>query len=111
MNRHVYIDLSYDIETGMPVYPGDIDVELKKDKNFQDDYYTSYILKTTMHSGTHIDCPMHLTDSNKFINEFDIDKFIGKAVILDARVEKEINLKEEYKNKIQKSASHLRIVD
>ena len=102
MNRD-YIDLSYDIETGMPVYPGDIDVELKRDKNFQDDYYTSYILKTTMHSGTHIDGPMHLTDSNKFINDFDIYKFIGKATILDVRGEKEIDLKEEYKIRIKKS--------
>lgn len=91
-----YIDLSYEIESNMPIYPGDGEVSLDFTKNYEEDGYTYSILKTGMHVGTHIDCPMHITEDKKYISEFTLDNFIGDGVILDVRGETEIILKEEY---------------
>ena len=90
------IDLSYKIHEGMPKYPGDDDISLLEDKNYKKDGYTSYIIKSGMHLGTHIDAPMHLTNDKRFISEFSLDKFYGRGVILDCRGESLVKPKKEY---------------
>lgn len=90
------IDLSYKIHEGMPKYPGDYDISLLEDKNYKKDGYTSYIIKSGMHLGTHIDAPMHLTNDKRFISEFSLDNFYGKGVILDCRGENLVKPKKEY---------------
>lgn len=91
-----FIDLSYEISEEMPVYPGDINVSLVEDKNYIRDEYTSYILKTGLHAGTHLDSPMHLVESKKFISEYQIESFIGEGIIIDARGQKEIKFNNDY---------------
>lgn len=91
-----FLDLSYEITEGMPVYPGDKEITLVKTADVRDEGYTSHILNGNMHVGTHIDAPMHLTENDKYIGDYEIDKFIGKGILLDVRGEKEIKLKDEY---------------
>lgn len=90
------VDLSQEIIENMPVYPGDDEVKLYKDRNLEKDGYTSFRLEIGMHGGTHIDTPMHLTNSKTFINEIPLEKFFGKGCLLDVRNEKIIDFKEEY---------------
>ena len=90
------IDLSYKIHEGMPKYPGDCDISLLEDKNYEKDGYTSYIIKSGMHLGTHIDAPMHLTNDKRFISEFSLDNFYGRGVILDCRGESLVKPKKGY---------------
>ncbi|NLP33712.1 MAG: cyclase family protein [Clostridiales bacterium] len=94
MNK--YIDLSHDIVNNMPVYPGDSDVNLYQNKCLDKDGYTVFNLEIGMHTGTHIDTPMHLLDRNTFINEIPLDRFAGRGCLLDARNEKLIEYKPEY---------------
>ena len=94
------IDLSYKIHEGMPKYPGDDDISLLEDKNYEKDGYTSYIIKSGMHLGTHIDAPMHLTNDKRFISEFSLDNFYGAGVILDCRGESLVKPKKEYEELI-----------
>lgn len=90
------IDLSHEIINDMPVYPGDDDVKLYKDRHLDKDGYTSFRLEIGMHAGTHIDTPMHLLNRITFINELPLERFSGKGCLLDVRNEKVINFKEEY---------------
>ena len=90
------IDLSYKIHEGMPKYPGDDDISLLEDKSYEKDGYTSYIIKSGMHLGTHIDAPMHLTNDKRFISEFSLDNFYGRGIILDCRGESLVKPKKEY---------------
>lgn len=96
-----YIDLSQDILDDMPVHPYDDRVKLYQDKFLDKDKYNNFKLEIGMHSGTHIDTPMHLTNRQTFINEIPLDRFIGRGVLLDVRNEKVIKYKEEYWNRIQ----------
>lgn len=98
-----YVDLSYDIKSEMPVYPGDIKLHSNKEKDYENDGFNLYSFFTSMHLGTHIDAPMHMSKNKKFISEYSIDKFIGNAVLLDVRGEKVIGVKEEYYRDIKES--------
>jgi kynurenine formamidase len=89
-----YIDLSYDIEDKMPVYPYDSEVVLQQDRLFDKDKYNNFRLDTGMHSGTHIDSPMHMTKDKTFIGDYVIDKFCGRAVVFDVTGRENIGLNE-----------------
>lgn len=93
-----YIDLSHNIVNNMPVYPGDSDVKLYRNKCLDKDGYTVFNLEIGMHAGTHIDTPMHLMDRNTLINEIALDRFIGRGCLLDVRKENVINYKPEYED-------------
>lgn len=91
-----YVDLSHNITNHMNVHPYDSQVKLYKDKWLNKDMYVNSILETGMHAGTHIDAPMHLINSEMYINEIPLEKFIGKGSILDVRNEDIIKYKKEY---------------
>ncbi|MFA5523727.1 MAG: cyclase family protein [Tissierellales bacterium] len=91
-----FIDLSQDIVDDMSVHPYDDKVKLYQDKFIEKDEYNNFRLEIGMHSGTHMDTPMHLTESKTFINEIPLDKFAGRACLLDVRGKSIIDFKEEY---------------
>lgn len=97
-----YIDLSYKIDSEMPVYPGDDGMSLLQMKWMAKDYYNAYALTTGMHVGTHIDCPMHLLESSMVIADYPLDSFAGRGCLIDARGGMEIDYIEDYANTIQK---------
>lgn len=96
------IDLSHKIYNKMPVYPGDIDVELENDKTLKKDEYCNHNLKMGMHTGTHLDLPAHLLASDYTAADLDLNTLSGKAKIIDAAGENIIGYKSEYKEKIAK---------
>ncbi|MFA8299068.1 MAG: cyclase family protein [Hyphomicrobiales bacterium] len=80
-----YIDLSRTLTDKMPVYPGDPKPELKTIATVEKDGYSDQKVITGMHISTHIDAPSHGFKGMKNIDEFPVDKFIGRAWVLDAR--------------------------
>lgn len=96
------IDLSHNITNDMPVHPYDDQVKLNQNKYLLKDKYNSFRLETGMHSGTHIDSPMHLLDTTTFINDLPLDNFIGEGTLLDVRNEKTVEFKPFYKEKVRK---------
>ena len=97
-----YIDLSHEIKNNMPIYPGDVEVRLDKEKKYTNDGYNSYTFSSSMHAGTHIDAPLHMCN-NRYISEYSVERFIGNAVLLDVRGEKVINIKDEYYRDIKEN--------
>lgn len=95
------IDLSHPINDQMPSYPGDSPTQLSKTKKFEIDGFTNFQLNTNMHSGTHLDGPMHLTGQTKFISELPPETFYGAGCLLDVRGERIIGIKENYPAKIR----------
>lgn len=98
------IDLSYIIEDNIPVYPGDSITSLKQVKSLQEDFYNNHRLDISMHSGTHIDSPMHLTESKEYIYEMPLESFIGIGCIIDVRNQLIIKEKPEYKELIEENS-------
>ncbi len=90
------IDLTQNINKNMDVHPYDEKIKLYQDKKLKNDGYNNYRLEIGMHAGTHIDTPMHMIDSNKYIKDYSLDKFIGSGVLLDVRGESVIKYKSKY---------------
>lgn len=94
------IDLTHTIEDFQPVYPGDEETRLYQTKQLDADGYNNHRLEISMHSGTHLDTPMHLTKSNKYVCELPLENFIGNGCVLDVRNEPVIKMKKEHEKKV-----------
>ncbi|OZB98445.1 cyclase family protein [Paenibacillus sp. XY044] len=94
------IDLTRLIHDGLPVFPGDQETALVQTRHLKSDSYANHQLSINMHAGTHIDGPMHLTDSDRYLCEFPLDRFIGTGCILDVSQEASVEYKSMYEEKI-----------
>ena len=94
------IDISHILNEDTPIYPGDYRTALQKHKSIEKDQYCSYLLSSCLHTGTHIDMPMHLVNDNRFVADFSLDHFVGKGVLLDVRGEMLIRMKPCYEEMI-----------
>lgn len=98
------IDLSHPIDKQTPTYPGDSPVRLLKTKFLTKDGFTNYQLETGMHSGTHLDGPMHLTEAIKYISEIPLESLYGEGCLLDVRGEPQIGMKEQYCSQVKEGS-------
>ncbi|WP_405784923.1 cyclase family protein [Streptomyces sp. NBC_01378] len=73
------VDLSVELATGMPVYPGDPRVTLTAALSVAADGVNVLHLDMGSQSGTHVD------DSLPTLDQLPLDRFVGEAVVVDAR--------------------------
>lgn len=97
-----YIDLSYTLNNQTKNSPFDNPLKIQRTKFIEIDHYNDSTLTTTMHIGTHIDAPSHMTSIEKDIDAYPIDQFIGRGVVLDFENEKTITLRDVDEKRIQK---------
>jgi len=91
------IDISHTLGADTPVYPGDNKKTLPQYKFPEKDHYTAYLLTSGLHTGTHIDVPMHLVEDDRTAADFPPDCFVGKGILLDVRGENPIGMKPRYR--------------
>lgn len=94
------IDLTMEITNMMPVYPGDDLVKLQETRNFDKDGYCNHRLETGMHIGTHLDGPMHMTDSELYISDVKLDNLIGKGILINCKNTDKIDYENKYEELI-----------
>jgi len=83
-STNTLIDLTHSINNRTTVYPGDEPVRIEKINDFDSDGFNNFLFTGGMHTGTHIDGPMHMTKSGSFIDEFPPERFIGTGCLLNA---------------------------
>lgn len=83
------IDLTHIINEKMPVYPGTDTPKLTPVNTYKKDGFKETFLQMYTHTGTHVDSPAHIYEGKKTLDEFPIDQFIGKALVIDCRMLKE----------------------
>ena len=76
------IDLTHVINPDITVFPG---MEKPIFKEIEIDGYREKKLTMYSHTGTHIDAPFHIIKNTKTLDEFPIDKFYGKALMVDVK--------------------------
>ncbi|MFF4835014.1 cyclase family protein [Streptomyces sp. NPDC001315] len=79
------VDLSVEIATGMPVYPGDPAVAVSPALNVAADGVNVLHLDMGSQSGTHVDAPFHIDDALPTLDQLPLERFVGEAVVVDAR--------------------------
>lgn len=76
------IDLSHLIFEDMTLYPGTEKPSIIPQHNIKEDGFRESKISMFSHVGTHIDAPAHMLESGKFLSDYEVDKFIGKAMVI-----------------------------
>lgn len=80
------VDLSHPVATGMPVYPGDPEVNITPALSVAEDSVAVAHLALGSHSGTHLDAPSHSIEGGRTVDDIPLEKLQGDALILRAPV-------------------------
>lgn len=92
MDNEKWIDITQPLTSKTGHWPGDIsfsyEVAFSKEETGSVNIGR---ISTSLHTGTHIDAPFHFETQGKAIHELEIDRFIGKARLIDATGQKQID--------------------
>lgn len=86
------IDLTHPLKNKITVYPGSAEPVFEQINTVEKNGYAEISIQISTHTGTHIDAPAHILANTKTLDEFDVNKFIGQAVVLDCTQIKEMSL-------------------
>ena len=76
------VDLTQPIRPGMPVYPGDPEVEFEPALTITNDGAQVTALHLGTHTGTHIDAPSHSLPDGLTVDQLDLALLHGPAAVL-----------------------------
>jgi kynurenine formamidase len=80
--RMQIIDLSHEIHDDMTVFSGTEPVRIYRKNKIETDGYNLHEIYINSHTGTHIDAPAHTQAGQKFLDDFPLEKFVGKGLML-----------------------------
>jgi len=84
------IDLTHPIAENMPMYPGTGAPTLHVASSHEEHGFMETLISLYSHTGTHIDAPAHLFPDGWTLDQYPVEHFVGKAVVVDCRnLEKE----------------------
>ena len=72
-------DVSVPVRTGMPVYPGDPEVRLER----VSDHPAISRLDFGVHSGTHVDAPLHFLEGGAATEELRLEVLVGPCEVVE----------------------------
>jgi arylformamidase len=77
------VDLTAELYTGLPVYPGDPTVRLEPAATVAADGYAVARLELSDQAGTHVETQAHFLAGGRTLAEEPLERFIGRASVLD----------------------------
>jgi arylformamidase len=85
------IDVTRPINSNMTVWPGDESVLLERASSISSENRTNVSrIHMGVHTGTHVDAPLHFIDQGKSVDKLDIRLFTGWVRVVDVRHVKSI---------------------
>lgn len=84
-------DISIGIDENLPLWPGDPELRLQWAANIeQGDLVNLTELSMSIHTGTHIDAPLHFLPNGKPIDSLSLNVFVGEAQVV--AIPQDVNL-------------------
>jgi len=79
------IDISLSIQKDMILYPGDSEFQLTKvlDMTNTGDEVNLSKIEMSVHTGTHVESPLHFIEDGKTINDLSLSNFYGHCKVID----------------------------
>jgi len=78
------VDVSVPVRPGMIVYPGDPEVRLERVSSIEDgDGFNLSRLDLGVHSGTHVDAPLHFLEDGAAVETLPLEVLVGPCVVVD----------------------------
>ena len=78
-----FIDLSHTLNNDFDVYPGDPEFSLKQ--IFEEEEFFLSKLECSLHTGTHMDAPLHYVENGNTVNQIELDSLIGPCDVLELK--------------------------
>ncbi|MFC1915595.1 cyclase family protein [Chloroflexota bacterium] len=105
-NSHVssgWIDISVPVRAGMVTWPGHVAVQIERSNTIErGDSYNYSHMRMGVHTGTHMDAPLHFIDNRKSIDQMPLDTTIGPARVVEIRDTESIKPEELKPYRIQR---------
>lgn len=79
------VDLTLDLKPDLPVVPGHPKLALTPINTHVEHGRSNTAIALSLHTGTHIDAPLHFVPHGAPINEVPLERLVGRAVIVDLR--------------------------
>ncbi|MFC6618981.1 cyclase family protein [Deinococcus radiophilus] len=77
------VDISRLLTPGHPNWPGDAQFEVQPGARIAGgDSVNTGVIRTSTHTGTHVDAPWHYDDGGKQLHEIPLDVYVGPALVL-----------------------------
>jgi len=86
------VDLTVPLDSNTLVFPGNPKILISSAATIEKDGCNVLSLSLSSHVGTHIDAPFHFIKNGKKLSDFEPGHFVGQAVVIDCRGQKEISL-------------------
>ena len=90
------IDITLTIKKGMKVYRNKQEKQPKFEKAINDYVYETDV-EMNLHTGSHIDFPLHMIPGGKTSDDYEIDQFMGNSYVLDCSYVENCITKEDLK--------------
>lgn len=101
------IDLSHEIHEGMTVFGDTEKPEINRKHTVEKDGFQLHELKINSHTGTHVDAPAHMIAGRKYLDDFSLDQFTGKGLVIKvdqfANAEIPLSFLKKYEAQIQET--------
>ena len=78
-----FLELSHPWGHGAPSYPGQDDVQMHRAVKHAQHGVLAWRIRTVMHTGTHMNAPLHMIQRGMDMAEIPADRFFGNGVVLD----------------------------
>jgi kynurenine formamidase len=85
------IDLTQLLNEKMTVYPDTTPPTFVVTNTVEKNGYREHQISMLSHTGTHIDAPCHILLDGKSLDQFSMNKFIGRAMVIDCKGRHEIS--------------------
>jgi kynurenine formamidase len=77
------VELSHEWGHGVPSYPGQDDVKMFRGVKHGQHGVLAWKINTIMHTGTHMNAPLHLVQKGDDLAKIPMDRFFGNGVVLN----------------------------
>jgi len=77
------IDLTHTLKNKITFFPGTLEPFFEHENTIEKDGFAELKLTMCTHTGTHMDAPCHIIPNTKSLNDFPVEKFIGKGISIN----------------------------
>ncbi|MDY0396143.1 arylformamidase [Virgibacillus halophilus] len=85
MSKGEWMDISLPLTNHVRTWPGDEPFVFQLSATKEETGSANIgCLKTSVHTGTHIDAPFHFEEQGRKVHELDVNVYVGKARVIDA---------------------------
>ena len=86
------IDLAHLLNKNITVYPETLAPKFEAINTVEKHGFAELKVTMVLHSGTHIDAPCHIFRNARSIDQFPVEKFMGRAIVIPCQDKNEISL-------------------